>query len=545
MTGSEPLLRIEDLVVGYHRGGHVETALHGVSATLARGRVTAIIGESGSGKSTLAHAIVRLLPPNGRVEGGDVLFEGDDLATVPDRRLRAIRGRRIGFVPQDPIASLNPTATVGSQLREAYTLARSPLGAAEAAERIRQDLLDVGFPDPDDVLSRYPHELSGGQRQRLLVSIAFSQRPALVIADEPTSALDVLVGRDVLAAIHRIRERDDTTVAIITHDLALAAENADDVIVLERGRVVEAGELRDVFAEPQHPYTRALLASSARIRDGRALSIPAVYGDRTPPAPVAADAEPAIELSGVVKRFGRRGGRSTLAVDGVSLSVPRGSTFALVGESGSGKTTTSRIILGLERPDDGVVRVLGRDLAGSDGRGLDRRGLRELRRELQPVYQSPFESLDPSMSLAAIVSEPLDAFRVGSRAERAARVRELLDLVRLPAAYASRRPRELSGGQRQRVAIARALALRPRLLVLDEPVSALDATIQSQILALLREIQTEFDLTYFLVTHDLSVVVDLAQSVAVMQRGRLVESGATGEVILEPRHDYTRALLGA
>ena len=526
-----PLVRVAGLTVAYDE----DTALSSVSLEIPRGQVTAIIGESGSGKSTLAHAVVRLLPPNGHIVSGTVEFGGEDVLLRGDKDFRGLRGRHIGFVPQDPIASLNPTKTIGAQLREAFTLARSPLPPKEIDERIRQDLRDVGFADPERLLARYPHELSGGMRQRVLVTIAFSQRPELVIADEPTSALDVLVGQEVLAAIHAARTRHDTTVALITHDLVLASRNAQHVVVLERGHVVEAGPVDEIFANPRHAYTRALLDGSTRVAQGRVLSIAEAFERRAARAVEAG--EPVIELAAVAKRFGtaRHG---TQAVDGVSLTVPRGTTFALVGESGSGKTTTSRLILGLERPDRGTVRVLGQDVPG-----LRRAGLRALRRDMQVVYQSPFASLNPRLSVRAIVSEPLDAYRLGTRAERHARVRELLDLVRLPSSYAERSPRELSGGQRQRVAIARALAPRPKVLVLDEPVSALDATIQAQVLDLLTDIQRDLGLTYFLVTHDLAVVADVAQHVAVMRAGRVVEHGRTDEVIRTPRDDYTRALL--
>jgi peptide/nickel transport system ATP-binding protein len=532
-----PLLRVTDLTVAYGRGDTEDNALASVSLDVPRGQVTAVIGESGSGKSTLAHAVVRLLPNNGRVAGGEIDFAGEDVLLRKDKEFRPLRGRHIGFVPQDPIASLNPTKTIGAQLREAFRLAHSPLSPKDIEDRINQDLLDVGFTEPDRLLARYPHELSGGMRQRVLVTIAFSQRPELVIADEPTSALDVLVGQEVLRAIHAVRTKHDTTVVLITHDLALASRNAQSVVVLERGNVVEAGPIAEVFANPRHAYTQALLASSTRVAQGRVLSIAEAYERRATRAASGASEESVIELVSVAKRFGtaRHG---TQAVDDVSLTVPRGTTFALVGESGSGKTTTARLILGLERPDRGTVRVLGQDVPT-----LRRAEFRALRREMQVVYQSPFESLSPRLSLRGIISEPLDAYRIGTRAERQARVRELLDLVRLPWSYVDRRPRELSGGQRQRVAIARAIALRPKVLVLDEPVSALDATIQAQVLDLLTEIQRELRLTYFLVTHDLAVVADVAQQVAVMRAGRIVEHGRTDEVVLTPRDDYTRALL--
>jgi peptide/nickel transport system ATP-binding protein len=539
MSEQPPVLRVEDLTVSYRRGDEVDTALESVSFEIPRGLVTAVIGESGSGKSTLAHAVIRLLPDNGKIMSGRVNFLGEDVLQRSDRGFRPLRGRHIGFVPQDPVASLNPTKTIGRQLRESFKLANSPLTPPEVDASIEQGLRDVGFTDPAALLGRYPHELSGGMRQRILVAMAFSQQPELVIADELTSSLDVLVAQEVLHSVHQARVKHDSTVVLITHDLAMASRNADVVLVLEHGRVVETGPISEVFKNPKHPYTSALLASSARIAEGRVLSIAETYvrRSRAEPEPTAEPAAAAITLEGVFKHFGTRR-QGTQAVDGLSLSVPTGSTFALVGESGSGKTTTSRIILGLERPDRGTVRVLGRDV-----HELGRSGLRALRREMQVVYQSPYASLNPGMTVRDIISEPLDSFGVGTRQERHAWVRELLDRVRLPESYIDRRPQALSGGQRQRVAIARALALRPRLLVLDEPVSALDATIQEQVLELLAEVQREFNLTYFLVTHDLAVVADVAQQVAVMRHGRLVESGSTADIVVKPQHQYTQALL--
>ncbi|MGC5627430.1 dipeptide ABC transporter ATP-binding protein [Georgenia sp. Z1344] len=526
-------VRIENLTVRYGRGRDSTLALDSVSLDVPRGRVTAVVGESGSGKSTLAHAIVRLLPRGADVTGG-VLLGGEDVRRRSEQEFRPLRGRRIGFVPQDPIASLNPTRTVGAQLRETYGLAgRRVDDAAEAL--IREDLRELGFAVPEDVLERYPHELSGGMRQRILVAIAFSQRPDLVIADEPTSALDALVGRAVLRSTERIREHHGTTVLLITHDLAVARRYAQHVHVLHRGTVVESGPVAEVFAAPTQEYTRTLLGSSVRIRGGEVVSIADAYAQQPPRArpPVVPGAEPAVRLDGVSKWFG-----DSLAVDDVSLTLPVGQTLAVVGESGSGKTTTGRIILGLEQPSEGAVRVFGRDVPS-----LSRRGRRELRRHMQVVYQSPYESLNPRLTLAQIVAEPLEAHRVGDRSSRRRQVDELLELVALPAAYADRRPAELSGGQRQRVAIARALALRPRLLVLDEPVSALDATVQSQVVTLLADLRSELDLTYFLVTHDLGVVTELADQVMVLRRGRVVEAGPVGEVVTAPADAYTRDLL--
>lgn len=533
----DTVLTVEGLTVDYRIGRRRERALHAVSLTVPAGAVTAVIGESGSGKSTLAHAIVRLLPHNAEVTAGSVQFGGMDLLRAPERMLRGVRGRDIGFVPQDPVSSLNPTATIGKQLREAYTLAGRTAATEEIDAAIVDDLAAVGLSNPAALLDRYPHELSGGMRQRVLVSMAFSQRPRLVIADEPTSALDVLVGAEVMRSIHDIRRRSDTAVVLVTHDLALAAANAEHVVVMSNGRVVETGRTEEVFANPQHDYTRELVGSSVRLAGGRAVSIPQLYQARAASTrrPHTTQAEPIVAIEKVSKRFG-----ATVAVDEVSLTVRRGATLALVGESGSGKTTLSRIVLGLERPSSGRVRVFGDDVIE-----LSRRQLRQLRRNVQIVYQSPFASLNPRLSVEQIIAEPLQAYRVGDRRQRAERVRELLDTVQLPAGYAARLPGELSGGQRQRVAIARALALRPALVVLDEPVSALDATIQSQVLDVLKTVQSEFGVTYVLVTHDLSVVVDMAEDIAVMRRGRIVEQGPAAEVVLSPQDPYTKALLSA
>lgn len=529
-----PLLAIRDLTITYRRDSEHTTALNGVSFDVPRGAVTAIIGESGSGKSTLAHAIVRLLADNAVMDGGKILLAGESILERSDPEFRPLRGRRIGFVPQDPTASLNPTKTVGAQIREAYRLARSPLTRPQIEEQIEKDLREVGFDDPAGILRRYPHQLSGGQRQRILVTIAFSQRPELVIADEPTSALDALVGKEVMRNIHDIRRAHDTTLLIITHDLALAARNADYVVVLSDGDMVEAGPTVEVFASPQHTYTQTLLADSSRLRDGKVVPLAEVLAVRQTLPALHADAEVIASVMEITKRFGP----GTPAVDGVSFDLREGETFAIVGESGSGKTTTGRILLGLEEPTSGSVRVFGHDLIK-----LRHRARRDIRRRIQVVYQNPYDSLNPRLSLRAIVAEPLVAYGIGTRAERSRRVGELLEVVGLPAGYAARRPRELSGGQRQRVAIARALALSPALIVLDEPVSALDATVQSQILDLLRSIQIEVGVSYLLVTHDLSVVAEVAHTVAVMQSGRIVEAGSVDQIVRSPSADYTEALL--
>jgi len=528
VRNAEPLLRVEDLRVGYDVDGRHVRAVDGLSLDVARGRVTAVVGESGSGKSTLARAICGILPRSARASG-HARLDGLDLIGLPERRLRQVRGRRIGFVPQDPSTSLNPTQRVGAQVAEAVCL-HSGLRGGALRDRVAALLADAGLRDVERVRSSFPHELSGGMRQRVLIAIAFAGAPELLIADEPTSALDVTVAARVLDHLMRAVAEAGTTLLIITHDLALATYRADHVAVVRDGRVVELGAAGDVMRTPRHAYTRELLAATPGLRPRRA-SEAAAHPQEPPLA----------RLDGVTKTFRvRNGGPAVAAVRDVSLRVRPGRTFALIGESGSGKTTTARIVLGLERADRGRVEVLGRDLGA-----VDRRALRELRRHMQVVYQSPYASLDPRVAVGRSVEEPLRAFGIGGRASRRARVAELLEQVRLPAGYARRRPAELSGGQCQRVAIARALALSPDLIVCDEPVSALDVSVQAQVLELLAEIQQRSGVAYLFISHDLAVVRDIAHDVGVMQEGRLVEQGRAADVLDHPQQPFTVELLAA
>ncbi|WP_432017353.1 dipeptide ABC transporter ATP-binding protein [Streptomyces hydrogenans] len=543
-TPSEPeaLLAVRDLTITYATRAGPVPAVRGVDLTVRPGEVLALVGESGSGKSTTAHAVLGLLPPGARVDGGTIRYAGTDLAAADESVLRAHRGRAIGLVPQDPAVSLNPVQRVGSQVAEVLLLHGLAADRDTAHARAAELLGEAGLDRPRDRARQYPHELSGGMRQRVLIAIALAARPRLLVADEPTSALDVTVQRTILDHLDTLTRTSETAVLLITHDLGVAADRAGRVAVMARGRVVETGPTDEVLASPRHPYTKTLLAAAPAFAPARRTpSGTAKARDGGTPAPAPADL---LTAENLVKEYPhRRTGRHTPpppAVDGVSLRVARGETLALVGESGSGKSTTARLLLRLTDPTAGRITFDGQDVTRLRGAAL-----RALRRRLQIVYQNPYTSLDPRLPVAEIVAEPLRAFRVAGRAERARRVAVLLDRVHLPADVARRRPAELSGGQRQRVAIARALALRPDLVVCDEPVSALDVSAQAHVLDVLAELQREDGLSYLFITHDLAVVRRIAHRVAVMRHGRIVETGPVETVFTEPREAWTRALLDA
>lgn len=528
------LLEVEGLAVSYTVDGHARAAVADVSFTVDRGEIVAIVGESGSGKSTTAHAIIQLLSRNARVDAGSIRFDGDDLAALTPRAWRDVRGRRIGLIPQDPGTSLNPVKRVGRQVGEPLVI--HGLASRRAADRQAVQLLELaGIPEPAARARQFPHQFSGGMKQRALIATALAAEPQLVIADEPTSALDVTVQKQILDHIDRLADTLGTAVLLITHDLGVAADRADRIIVMQRGRIVEQGPAAAVLSDPQHPYTRALIAAAPGLHPARARTTA-----RAVPAGSARPEDPLLEATGLRKEFALPGKTRLVAVDDVSFRVDRGETLAVVGESGSGKSTTARLALRLERPTAGAVRFDGTELST-----LGREELRALRRRFQLVYQSPYASLDPRFTIADVIDEPLRAFGIGDRNARRRRVAELLDQVALPADAAHRRPAELSGGQRQRVAIARAVATGPELVVLDEAVSALDVSVQAQILDLLVELQRELDVSYLFISHDLAVVREISDRVAVMQRGRIVEQGVTSDVLTRPREEYTRRLIDA
>ncbi|WP_091031125.1 dipeptide ABC transporter ATP-binding protein [Microbacterium oxydans] len=526
-----------DLRISYGDKDRRREVVHGVSFEIAEGETLALVGESGSGKSTTAHALLGLLPEGGRVDGGRVLLGDLDISGWSDRALRGIRGPEIGLVPQDPTTSLDPVRTIGAQVEEILRLHGHRDRRSRRARAI--ELLDrVGIDDPDLRACQYPHELSGGMRQRVLIATAIALRPRLLIADEPTSALDATVQRKVLDLLDELQREEGTSILLVTHDLGVAADRAERLVVLKDGRIVEQGSSEAVLAAPADPYTKQLLADAPAFATGfRRPDAPPFLRDA---AAVAAENPWAIVADGLVKEFRVAGRERFRAVDDVSFRVRKGTTHALVGESGSGKTTTARLITRFHQPDAGTIEVDGDDVTHAK-----REQLRVLRRRIQLVYQNPFASLDPRQQIAEIVAEPLVNFGVGSRTERRERALALLDRVSLPAEVARRTPRELSGGQRQRVAIARALAIDPDIVVLDEAVSALDVTVQARILELLTSLQAELGLTYLFISHDLAVVRRISHTVSVMRRGRIVEEGQTEDLFRDPQHDYTRELLAA
>lgn len=551
----KPLLEIEDLNVCFSSEGKKIPAVRDVSLTVYPGQTVAIVGESGSGKSTTAHSIIDLLPGTGQVTSGSIRFDGKDLAKASKREVLAVRGSGIGLVPQDPMSNLNPVWKIGFQIRE--TLEANGIAKGKAAKRRAIELLEeAGMSDAARRVNQYPHEFSGGMRQRALIAIGLACRPKLLIADEPTSALDVTVQRQILDHLDGLTSELGTAVLLITHDLGLAAERAEHLVVMYRGKVVESGPALQILREPQHLYTKKLVNSAPSLASQRLSSVRERIEVRKQAVQVAeevaaADTEIAAVSDDVVvaqsltKAFKIRGStpwKSTdfVAVDDVSFRLKRGTTTAIVGESGSGKSTVAQMVLGLLEPTSGSVTFDGREVAK-----LDRKGAFAFRRRVQPIFQDPYGSLDPMYSIYRTIEEPLRTHKIGTAKEREATVRDLLDKVSLPSSVMRRYPNELSGGQRQRVAVARALALSPEVVVCDEAVSALDVLVQAQILKLLNDLQAELGLSYLFITHDLAVVRQIADDVLVMQTGRIVEAATTDKVFQNPEEEYTRRLLDA
>jgi peptide/nickel transport system ATP-binding protein len=552
----DPLLTIEDLHVEFPTEGGVMHAVNGVSFALEQGRTLGIVGESGSGKSVCALSTMGLTRAQGARISGRILFEGVDLLTLPERGMRVLRGNELAMIFQDPLSSLHPLYRVGAQIVEGIRAHREVSRRAAREQAIA--LLDlVGLPEPSRRVDAYPHELSGGMRQRVMIAMALANEPKLLIADEPTTALDVTVQAQILALLRRLREELGMALVLVTHDLGVVAEMADEIAVMQAGLIVERGSAEQVLAAPQHPYTQGLLRSSPTLeRNDRSQR-----GDNHDKRErgeggegegeeegAVAPAPPLLQVRDLVKRFPvtrgvvfQRQVAHVEAVAGISFELRRGEALGLVGETGCGKSTTARLIMRLLEPTDGEIRFEGHDIAHLRGPAL-----KATRREMQIVFQDPYSSLNPRKTAGSIVGEPFAIHGLHpDRAERRRAVGELLDRVGLQPEHHNRYPHEFSGGQRQRIGIARALALRPKLLIADEPVSALDVTIQAQILELLRELRRELGLTLLLISHDLAVVRQMADRVAVMRAGKIVELAPNETLYNSPTHPYTRELLAS
>ncbi|GAA1861248.1 ABC transporter ATP-binding protein [Microbacterium koreense] len=560
-TPGAPLLQVRDVAVQFQTLEGSVQAVQQVDLDLAAGETLAIVGESGSGKSTTAMAVIGLLPGNGRVTAGSIRLEGEELVGASESVMRTVRGATIGLVPQDPMSNLNPVSKIGTQIAETL-LAHGLATRKDVDRKVVETLEAAGLPNAAERAKQYPHEFSGGMRQRALIAIGLACNPKLLIADEPTSALDVTVQKTILDQLGRMTTDLGTSVMLITHDLGLAAERASQVVVMHRGRIVEQGPARQILEDPQQPYTQALVkaapsVSAVRLRpevfrvgfDGSDAAAPAATPDISPTSTAdhTESASPAtapdniVEVEGLTKIYKIRGKKEDFAaVNDVSFAIPRGETVAIVGESGSGKTTTARMLLKVIEPTSGAMTFDGQDVASLKGRAL-----REFRQKVQPIFQDPYSSLNPMFTIERIIEEPLTFYKRGSAKEREARVRQLLDDVALPQSMLRRYPSELSGGQRQRVAIARALALSPELIVCDEPVSALDVLVQDQVLTLLRDLQSEYGLSYLFISHDLAVVRLISDYVCVMKDGALVEAASSEEIFTNPRDPYTRHLLAS
>lgn len=540
------LLSFHTVSISYARRGEEPfRAVNNVSLAVASGELVTIVGESGSGKSTLIRSAIGLLPHSAEVSGR-VMLGDDDVLDWSQNRFARVRGSYVGFVPQDPAVSLNPVKTIGRQLEDGILAHRGRQGLfsfssrvqrLEARSRALQSLDLAGLPDPEQIYSTYPHELSGGMKQRVLIAIALSGEPELLIADEPTSALDVTVQKQILDHLDKLRSELGIGILMVTHDLGVALERSDRVVVMRNGSVVERGSAEAILTGATDPYTQHLLESAPGLHGERLVARPLAAAAHIP-APPAERPALAIEVRGVSKTFHPRVGTGREAVTAaadVSFEVASGTTHALVGESGAGKSTVARIVAGLRTPDAGEVRLLGSEARWSR---------KELSRHLQFVYQNPFSSLDPKFSVADLISEPLRVHRrdIGKQQRRGIAL-DLLEAVQLPRAYGDRKSIELSGGQAQRVAIARALSLNPEIVILDEAVSALDVSVQAEILQLLTDLQSAYSLSYLFITHDLGVVKLFADTVSVLRKGSVVESGSVAEILSAPREDYTRRLV--
>jgi ABC-type glutathione transport system ATPase component len=519
------LLNVDNLSVSFVTRNGTNKAVDNVSFSVEERQITAIIGESGSGKSVSCYAMLGLVPsPPGRIDGGTARFQGQDLLALSETELRAIRGRDIAMIFQDPMTCLNPFMKIGDQLIEPLTLHKG-LAKGPAREQAMALLDEVGIRDPQGAMSAFPHEFSGGMRQRVMIAMALINEPKLLIADEPTTALDVTIQAQILKLIAELQTKRDIGVLFISHDLAVVSDIADQIVVMEKGKVVESGQPKVIFDNPRHPYTQKLLAA-------------------IPSGQKAADSvvpDPLISIEDLRTWFTPTAGAEPVkAVDDVSLEIHRGEVLGLVGESGSGKSTLGRSILRLVPMTGGKISFDGIELSALEGRSL-----KQFRHRMQMIFQDPYASLNPRMTVYDTLAEPLLLHGLVNKAGLEQAIRELMDNVGLARAFVRKYPHEFSGGQRQRIAIGRALATRPEFIVADEPVSALDVTIQAQILDLLADLTKEYGLTMLFISHDLAVIRQIADRIAVMYLGKLVEEGATAQVFETPQQDYTRSLLDA
>jgi peptide/nickel transport system ATP-binding protein len=521
-------LEVQDLRVELAETG--EQILKGVNVQLRAGEIFALVGESGSGKSVTSLAAMRLLPEALHITTGAVMVGGQDLFELPEAKMQEVRGRRVAMIFQNAMSALNPVQTVGQQVAETLRL-HTPLRGDSLRERVVQLFAEVGIPEPDSRFSFYPHQLSGGQQQRIMIAMALACEPDVLIADEPTTALDVTIQEQVLKLIRELTRSRQLAVLLITHDMGVVRNTADEVAVMYRGEIIEQAGVEDFFHNPKEDYSRRLidaLPDLTRFQD-------------------KAVEQPLLRLDDVKVHFPIRKGvlqrvaDYTRAVDGVSLSIGRGETYALVGESGSGKSTLGRAILNLETISGGQIQFKGEAIGG-----LARRAMLPYRKLIQVIFQNPFSSMNPRLTVGEIIAEGMLSLGLGlSVAEREERIDKLLDRVQLRREYSQRYPHEFSGGQLQRIAIARALAVEPELIICDEPTSALDVSIRAEVLGLLQELQREFGVSYLFITHDLSIVPSLAHHVGVMQAGKLVEQGSAEQILTAPQHPYTRALLNS
>ena len=524
-----PVVRIRNLRIALPKGAERPYAVDGVSLDLVPGRIVCVVGESGSGKSMCAHALMGLLPDTVKIEGGEISHDGRDLLKDDEAGWRDLRGRRIAMVFQEPMTALNPLMRIGDQMLEMFE-AHDLFTPRERRARVLALAREVGLPDPERIIRAYPHQLSGGQRQRAMIAMALALEPAVLVADEPTTALDVTTQAQILKLIRNLQRSHNMAVMFITHDFGVVADIADQVVVLRHGQVVEAGAATDVLTRPQHDYTRALLAA-----------VPSI--DPPPRAPLTGR-ERALEVIGLDKTYVSSGGwfrgdRRVEAASSVSFTIVAGETLGLVGESGSGKSSVARLVMRLIAPDRGTVRIGEVDLTALDGAAL-----RAQRHRIQMIFQDPFASLNPRRSVGHIIADGLVTRGVDAQTAMQ-RARDLLGLVGLDAGAVARYPHEFSGGQRQRIGIARALALQPEIIVADEAVSALDVSVQAQVLALLEDLKARLGLSMLFITHDLRVAAQICDRIAVMQRGRIVELKPTAALFAAPEHSYTRELLAA